>query len=278
MNAFKITRLCIFCIALMGVFCSAYGAKSSSALAAPQKNVTCNDPSNPRKSGDGKSGFYCIGQDLVGPQSYCLRESQHDPMHVRKMMKPEALLTMTPEGTVGSAKIIHLNAPSEGSCKSQSFTFANVGIKENDWFVIVKKKNSKDKELTLRLFNSSLYPRDIVDTDAWETTPSLFDLDLKAGGNEGEFYWYGERDGVTYFVMLADDRKGQMNLADTPNVPRIERYYYVEAFTKDSTCAGDRPDHGVQFRQWPTKPNDDTCDVIGGKTENGTGSGGHDYP
>ncbi|GAH93064.1 unnamed protein product [marine sediment metagenome] len=142
----------------------------------------------------------------------------------------------------------------------------------------MKKKNSKDKELTLRLFNSSLYPRDIVDTDAWETTPSLFDLDLKAGGNEGEFYWYGERDGVTYFVMLADDRKGQMNLADTPNVPRIERYYYVEAFTKDSTCAGDRPDHGVQFRQWPTKPNDDTCDVIGGKTENGTGSGGHDYP
>lgn len=293
MNAFKIGGLYIFCAALMGVFCSACGVKSHAASAkslssAPpqQSMLTCNDPLNPEKSGDGKSGFYCIGSSLVESTSYCLRDSQHDAMHVRKMADPEALLTLTPERKLGSAEIVKLQKPASGACSKQPFTVA--GAREGDWFVIVKEENSDD--LVLHLFDAST-DRKVVDTDEWKTTPSKFDLTLTAGSrwgakknqeagkNKSEFYWQGEKDGVAYFVMLADDRRGKMNQTDAPNVPRIERYYYIEAYTKDSACADERPDRGAHFREWPaTSQGDSTCDVRGDLTENGTGSGGHDYP
>lgn len=277
MNAFKITRLCIFCIALMGVFCSACGVKSHAAgakslsVAGPRQGIrTCNDPSNPRTSED---GYYCIGPDVVETRSYCLRESLHDPMHVRRMLKPDALLTLTPENRLGAATIQIVTTPQAGACKNQPFQFAKSG----DWFVIVRKENSND--LTLRLFDSSKYKHNIVDTDEWKATPALVNLDLKAGENGGEFYWYGEQGDVTYFVMLTDDRRGYMNPTDKPDVPRIERYYYIEAYKRGSLCEADRPDRGSHFRRWPEKPSGDaTCDVKGDPSENGTGSGGHDYP
>jgi hypothetical protein len=203
-------------------------------------------------------------------------------MHVRKMRSAEALLTRAPVvHTEGSAKIALVTTPQNESCGNQKVSFAQDG----DWFTITKKG---PKELTLRLFdkcsacNDTCIPgqQKCLARDHSEKLQPKLKVDLKPGENNGEFYWYGDSGGITYFVMLTDVSQGRMIRSDTPDIPNIERYYYIEAYTANSACASFRPDKGSQFHRWPEPASGDrtTCDVVGGPTQNGTGAGGHDYP
>src|SRR5262249_57317568 len=71
-------------------------------------------------------------------------------------------------------------------------------------------------------------------------------LELQPDPSGGAFYWSGSRDGVDYFVMLADDQLGQLGRLDADSVPRIEHYYRIEAFRHglppDSACYAGPPD------------------------------------
>jgi hypothetical protein len=117
-------------------------------------------------------------------------------------------------------------------------------------------------------------------------SPNYFDppVTLNPGPDNGYYYWYGKSNGVDFFVMLADDKKGQATPSDSAR--KIEEYIRVEAFLQsnsDQDCLARRPDAPVyngkgvgNFHAWVK--NDSTCAAGTLPAENGAGGGGHTYP
>jgi hypothetical protein len=237
-------------------------ATPKAAAATP---IQCTDPIAPAA---GPNGFYCVDTDLISEKSYCLRDSNHHAEHVRGLKGAGALETY---GVQKHATLEPFRKAKKGEpCYDPNFPDLYA---DGDYLIITKNGNG----LTMQIVDRSVKPpRD-------RFTPAL---DLKPDPKNGSFYWTGSYDGIDYFVMLADNKLGQMGRADSDGVKRIEHYFRIEAFKQSypptSACYQSRPDYpassatGLNFFEW--KRNEESCDLQPTLQQNGTGSGGHNYP
>lgn len=233
------------------------------AIAAPPGN--CSNPADQK----GPDGFYCVDTNLISDKSYCLRASGGRPEHVRGLKTLDALVTF---GTNGRATLDkYRKAAKSDPCYDPNFTDV---FADGDHLTITKKGNG----LELQIANHASSP-----PYADRFNPALA---LTPDPKGGSFYWTGSRNGIDYFVMLADDKLGQMGRADSDGVKRIEHYFRIEAFKQGysptSACYQLRPDYpaspatGLNFFEW--KKGQDSCDLQATLQQNGAGSGGHNYP
>jgi hypothetical protein len=228
--------------------------------------ASCADPASPM----GADGAWCVDTSLISNGSYCLRSSGHKPAHERGQRSPDALVTFGDAKTpLGAAVVDGYDAPQAGDpCYDPTFApFMAPG----DHITISRSRGG----LVLQISDEAAQ-RD-------RFAPAL---DLQPDPAGGAFYWSGSRDGVDYFVLLADDQLGQLGRLDADSVPRIEHYYRIEAFRQDwppdSACHAERPDTpaspetGLNFFTW--RQGDATCDILPALQQNGSSGGSHGIP
>lgn len=240
----------------------------NSRAAASHSSKRCNDGTNPRR---GENGFLCIEPTKIYPQSFCLRKTGLDPVHVRAGKDIDAFLT--PNGTNGEFGYARAEVPlQQGEVCTPKISFLT------DKQLVHIEKGSGDDKLLLQTIP--------VDPGLDLVIDKPVELTLHKGGkNDGYFYARGTIKGVDIYLMLADDYNGFMNADDESDVPRIEHYFRLEAFASgDSNCKEHRPDvdpgdnmsYFKNFYRW--KKNDATCNTVGHSDESGTGGGGHQWP
>jgi hypothetical protein len=237
------------------------GAAGNTAGASP----LCSDATSPEH---GPHLLYCVDTTVVSEKSYCLRSTGHKPEHVRGLKNSDALVTI---GKDPHATVIRYESASKADpCYDPAFkAFMAKGDR------IVVKKSGAGLALQIRDL-SAKPPKD-------RFTPAL---DLRPDPKGGNFYWTGSRDGIDYFVMLADDKLGNMGRNDKHGVKRIEHFYRIEAFKQsyasDSTCYQARPDFpgfpetGLNFAEWTQ--GQASCDLPASPQQNGSGGGGSGWP
>lgn len=243
-------------------------AKTGSAGATGKSagaSLGCSDATSPVH---GPNMLYCVDTTVVSEKSYCLRSTGHKPEHVRGLQSADALVTL---GKDPHATVIRYESASKADpCYDPTFkAFMAKGDR-----IVVSKAGAG---LMLQIKNMSAKPaRD-------RFTPAL---DLHPDAKGGHFYWTGSRDGIDYFVMLADDKLGRMGRNDKHGVSRIEHFYHIEAFKQGyaptSACYQSRPDFagfaetGLNFAEWTSgKP---SCDMPASPQQNGQGGGGSGWP
>jgi hypothetical protein len=223
------------------------------------------DAGNPWK--DRQDCYYYIDQRNIEAKSYCLRKTGNHPLHVRKALTRDALLTY---GSDGSAWF-EGGERGGGYCAAHALDVAAPG----DRFTLAA---SGSGDLLLTMLDGKATPPYSRSAFAVTLAP-----DPLAGAKH--FYWKGTANNIDYFVMLADDKHGKMKDSDKADVKQVQQYYIIEAFSqaeRDLDCLGRRPDKGAsaqsipQFSRW--KSHTATCTVDADAQENGTGSGGHDFP
>jgi hypothetical protein len=225
--------------------------------------------------------LYCVDSQLVGPDSFCLRTYPNDARHVRQLAGQWSLRTDFPVS--GRAKVDRATHPVGGTndpCASDPADFMQV-----DDIIHILRKDANT--LTLQVFQ----PDEKTARAPYFAVPVV----LKPGPSNGRYFWWGtgtdpstdpkkKKPDLDFFVMLADDKKGDMKRNADAGVPRIEQYILVEAFLKtpsNDQCEASRPDFPdrsglANFHPWDS--GDSSCDSGTKMSENGSGGGGHTWP
>lgn len=238
----------------------------SARAAAKHANLRCNDVAQPRR---GDHGFRCIETTEISEESFCLRKTGLDPIHVRGGKTADAFVTPNaPSGQLGYAVVDGEPEGGNGVCTP------DVVFMESGQLIHIEKKGGDKLQMQFLPVNMKLqFP-----------VSDPIELTLHRGGKQNlYFYAKGTYKGVDFYLMVTDDFNGFMNADDAANVGRIEHYFRIEAFA-NGACQDHRPDAGPadgssyfqNFYQWTT--NSGACNSKGHSDENGSGGGGHQWP
>jgi len=295
MNLAKIvlSALCVGCIAMSVTGCSNSRTQTKAlALGLPHKDGC--ETSGSTKPIKGRDHYYCTDTTLIGTDSYCLRDNNHDDWrHVRTMITPQAI-EVASSYLNGSGKFEDIQYPnSKCTVKDSQGRPIHLGaLKKDDRFRFTQIDETKGTELLEIYDQSTAHPGQLsakIPLTPYTLEGTPWD---KINNNKPIFFYEGTnpQDGLDYFVMHADKNKGMIEGNADIDAASIERFFIFEVYQSRKTnlgCDPERPDQIdtttkalANFR--PYSKTDPAglamCTLPPAPSQPTTGGGGHDQP
>ena len=187
------------------------------------------------------------GKDVKG--SYCLRSTQHNPVHIRELTSDAPLVTNNvANGFDIKYKLSGLCGNGAGANQIQDGD--RVSISPNFFLTVTRGPNMIFKE---KLF---------------------------ANPGPNALYMKATHEDLEYFIMIMDDKVGHpTSVSKTP----IDKFYWIETYSSgDVSCKAHRPDESsgntlTNFAPWNDRQAG-TCGGVPVPAQVGSGSGGQPNP